>query len=485
MLKVKNLWSAAALVIVFYAFSYAAGSPIAELKADAGNIEINVPQVKESVSVRSSDSDRAHAQWLEAKKLYSDGTYTPRSRTRIDGNGSKAVMLQGFHWYADNYHLHLANGWWGEIASKASEIGRAGFNLIWIPPVSVGSYYPTQWYNLNSQWGNQENLVNAVKKLHSASVYVVGDMVLNHRNGTTDWYDFTNPDWPSTVITQNDEWAGISALPNNGKSPNYDEGANESGCRDLDHTQKIVQDDTKVFMRWLQNKIGIDGWRYDMVKGYAAYYVGMYNKATMPSFSVGEYFDGNRQLVTNWIDGTDNSGGKAGASSAFDFPTHFLLQSAVESDNYNNMSDNGRPAGLIGWWPAKSVTFVENHDTSPRDENFIANASQTYKDQRLVEYAYILTHPGLPCVFWPHYFDWGSSYKDKLQTLINIRKQAGISSTSSVQIYRAEHGLYAAVIEGDKQRVAVKLGSSWNWQPGEGWTMATNGEKFAVWTAPK
>lgn len=34
-------------------------------------------------------------------------------------------------------------------------------------------------------------------------------------------------------------------------------------------------------------------------------------------------------------------------------------------------------------------------------------------------YAYILTHPGMPCVLWEHYFDNG--FGDAIKALIGIR----------------------------------------------------------------
>ena len=41
-----------------------------------------------------------------------------------------------------------------------------------------------------------------------------------------------------------------------------------------------------------------------------------------------------------------------------------ILQTAVENCEYWRLIDPaGRPPGLIGWCPAKAVTFVENHVT--------------------------------------------------------------------------------------------------------------------------
>ena len=485
---IRKTWLAAVLLSLYFlpASALERTYPASEeLKAETKNIAVALPEpaTKAIASDKAAaEHIKAHADWLKAVQLYHDNVFQPRPQLRVDVAGSPVVMLQGFHWYADNYWNHAPQGWWGVLAQSAGEVGRSGFDLVWFPPASNGSYYPNEWYDLDSQWGTKDVLVKAVNAMHAAGVKVVADIVLNHRNGTTNWLDFKNPDWPSSVIVKDDEVWGQSAYAGMPRSPNYDEGQGEVGCRDLDHRDAQVQQDTKIFMRWMKNTIGFDGWRFDMVKGFAPYHIHDYNDASSPVFSVGEYYDGNRQLIADWIDGTDNSTGKVNASSAFDFTTRFSLIAAIEGDRYELLNDSGRPSGLIGWWPSKAVTFVENHDTSPRDPNFIKNASKEYRDQHIMGYAYILTHPGIPCVFWPHLFDWGTDYKTQIQTLVAVRKSAGITSTSPVQIISATNGLYAAVVTGKNQRLALKLGTNMSWQPGPGWELATSGEKYAVWT---
>jgi hypothetical protein len=54
-----------------------------------------------------------------------------------------------------------------------------------------------------------------------------------------------------------------------------------------------------------------------------------------------------------------------------------------------------------------SVTFIENHDTEPvRD-----GGNKRFPDDKVMQgYVYILTHPGIPCVFWRHFFDQGEGH---------------------------------------------------------------------------
>jgi alpha-amylase len=249
--------------------------------------------------------------------------------------------------------------------------------------------------------------------------------------------------------------------------------------RDLDHTNGDVRAAVKHYLHRLK-AVGFRGWRYDLVKGFHGRFVAEYNDASAPEFSVGEFFDSDRQKVTHWIDDT------AGKSTAFDFPTRYLLHEACTRDDYSRLRsvNGGRvvPGGLIGFWPSRAVTFVDNHDTEYRREE---EHQHQYSDTRHfpdktvpMAYAYTLTHPGNPCVFWSHYFDWGSATRQCIDRLIRVRKGTGLHARSWVDIKDARRRLYAAVIDG---QVAVKLGAD-SWHPGGGWHLAADGDRFAVWT---
>jgi alpha-amylase len=386
-----------------------------------------------------------------------------QSQERYNGNGFD-VMLQGFHWTSQN---QAQNGkpWYQIISENSGTIKNAGFTIVWFPPpsstVDSEGYLPNQWYALDTRYGTRTQLQGAINSLLPTKS--IADIVINHRNGTaTGGADFTNPSFSnnSAAVANNDEC--------NCGSGNGDSGEGFNASRDLDHSNTSVRNEIVRFQNFLKNDIGFAGWRYDLVKGYSGNYVGIYNDATQPQFSVGEYFDSDRQRVVNWIDAT---GAK---STAFDFPTRFILKDALSNNQFWRLKTvDGKPTGAIGWWSAMSVTFVENHDTEPVRNNGLAFPG----DKVLQANVYILTHPGIPCVFWRHFFDFGETQKQKIRSLIQIRQRNGINSRSVVNIREADGSRYAAIID---DRVAMKIGPG-SWSPGSGWRLALDGESFAVW----
>ena len=381
--------------------------------------------------------------------------------------GDSTVMLQGFHWTS-----WKTAPWWNTVESKVGDISQAGINLIWLPPSSDSAsnegYLPRRLNILDSKYGSSNELVSAITALHAKGVMVIADIVINHRVGTTNWADFTDPAWGPDAVCSDDEWGHGKGAPDTGLGVPF--------ARDLDHANATVQRDITAWMTWLRTSIGYDGWRYDFARGYGSRYMQMYNRATKPVFAVAEIWDDldlnntdpHRQALCDWM----NSIG--GEIKVFDFTTKGILQQAVSSGEYWRLKDaSGRPSGLIGWWPDNAVTFVDNHDTAVS-----ATSSKSWpfpSDKIMQGYAYILTHPGIPCIFWTHFFDLG--FKDEIARLARIRKSLGINSSSNVNILQASQNVYAAVID---NKLAVKLGDT-NWNPGSGWNQAALGKGYAVW----
>lgn len=395
---------------------------------------------------------------------------------RYNGTG-KEVMLQGFHWTSYDPANNGNKRWYRIIKENAKAIKDAGFDYVWFPPPSRSaagdnSYLPTEWFELKNDYGDRNELKQAVAALKPAMALC--DIVINHRCGTTTGgVDFTKPAFGNAEQNKSAVVAGDEC--NCGKGHPEEQHHNGGICeannagRDLDHTSPLVQARVKQFLHILKDEVGFAGWRYDQVRGYNGLHIGTYNDASKPVLSVGEFWDDSAQTVVNWVDET---GGK---SMAFDFPTRAALVGATMSQDYSRLKTlAGKPPGLIGLWSEMSVTFIENHDTElVRD-----GGSKRFPDGKIMQgYVYILTHPGIPCVFWRHFFDQGEDQKARIIKLIEIRKKAGITSRSGVFIEPNTDGKYAAIID---DKIAMKIGPA-SWSPGEGWEVALDGQDYAVW----
>jgi len=385
--------------------------------------------------------------------------------------GSTDVMLQGFNWES-----HDCN-WYNTMKDKASDISDLKIDMVWFPqPASSDGgmgYLIQKYYDLNSNIGTQEQLKQTIAAYHAKGIKAIADIVINHRNGVGSWAGFESPSWGPWAVCSDDEWGQGTG--------NSDSGEGYGAARDLDHSNLTVQNDIKAWLNWLKDPInaGFDGWRYDYTKGYWGGYNKMYNEASTPYFSVGEFWPDirsggyddsypniqyHRQLLVDWV----NAAG--GTSTTFDFTTKWQLMLAVEKNEYWRL---GGIPGLIGEKPANAVTFLDNHDTGSTQGHWpFPNGSTGV----MIGYAYILTHPGVPCVFWDHLYDWG--LHDAIKTLIKARKDSGITSTSSVSVQKSEATVYAAIMDG---KLAMKIGSG-SWTPGAGWNIVASGTDYAVWS---
>lgn len=86
------------------------------------------------------------------------------------------------------------------------------------------------------------------------------------------------------------------------------------------------------------------------------------------------------------------------------------MQEGVGRREYWRLVDSqGRPPGVMGMWPSRAITFIDNHDTGSTLNHW------PFPSRNLPEgYAYILTHPGTPCVFYDHFYQVGVNVARRL-----------------------------------------------------------------------
>lgn len=425
------------------------------------------------------------------------------------------ILLQGFHWQSckTKWRVHDARSWYEILADNAIGIHRAGITYVWFPPPCPATredgegYEPTRWHCFDSSYGTESQLRAAIQALRGPEGQgpkALVDVVMNHRCGTTGFADFSQPHFagpgehsPEEIarancdaIAADDEWR--RQHDSNLVGPPQESGYEKATAgRHLDHNNPFVRAETEKWLRdYLRDYLGFAGFRYDMAAGFHPKFVGWYNDFAQPTISIGEFWREEGGELARWVartcGGVDQPEGscrrRRGKSAAFDFALRAKLRDALLRDDFGVLSASTTTLpGLVGLWPNMAVTFLENHDTEPVRQNGKAFP----QNKILAGYAYLLTHPGKPCVFWSHFFDYGhdefhQSYQAEISRMIAIRRQNGISSRSSCRILVAEKSLYAAIID---DRVAVKLGSSLLWRPGRGWANdpLCYGKDFAIW----
>ena len=428
------------------------------------------------------------------------------------GYNDDRVMIQGFMWESHQqgkqkgeggyeYEVDWQYKWYDHVKDQVSELADAKFNLIWLPPPSQGEgagYHPHEYYNFSNNYGDEVQHKELINTLLKAGIEPVADIVINHRNGTPGWATFKNPCWPASYICSTDEF--WSQDPNKMIEEDRqilvkgDKGAPDysgsdypyaTGARDLDHTNPCLREDIKTYLGKLKT-FGYRGWRYDLVKGYDPKYVAEYDYASKPTFAVGEYWDGNANTLTWWVDQTKLEGQPDPAEkacSAFDFAAYYQLKEFINSGKYNHLPaityKDGTYDGLIAINKDKTVTFLENHDTGFPQKQF-DSFENNYK--LMQGYAYIVTHPGVPCVYWKHYFDWNRG--NEIKKMIWARKYAGVHSGSYIKT--EVHGDDYVAIIGDKpsesSTLIVKIGPGFGFNPdGNIWELETCGQGYAIW----
>ena len=199
--------------------------------------------------------------------------------------------------------------------------------------------------------------------------------------------------------------------------------------------------------------MGYTGFRYDFVKGYDPKYIEMYNEASKPKFSVGEYWQGSVTAskkgdhpfggVKDWVEATGKT------SAAFDFPMKYLIKSAFGGNNWK-LLDINLTSTLVGIEPQYAVTFIDNHDTGePHDNPDPLRANVEAAN------AYILAMPGTPCIWISHW----KPYKYTIKKCILARKIAGVTNTSTIIKSEGQANGYVLIVKGDKGNVLLLLGS--------------------------
>ena len=393
---------------------------------------------------------------------------------------SEDIMLQAFYW--DSYQdKGYGDTRWTTLTGQASEIG-SYFSLVWLPPSAEGSgglgYIAKCYSNQNCSLGSQQELQTLINALHNKGTRVIADVVVNHCGNRSSWCDFNSVNFGSYgQFSPNSSWITSDDEGGCNSSGNKDDGqheANYGAARDWDHKNSNVQEMCKAYTKWLKNVMLYDGFRYDYCGGFHVSHVDAYNSAAKPYFSVMEYWYGDANELKTRID-------QAGKNTlTFDFALKYnTLRDGIFKKSYTKCKNGGlRGKGYSKY----AVTFIDNHDTFARgsDNEDVANKrdGSSVNDKSLMMRcnAYILSMPGIPCVFYPHWV----KHKAEIKKMIDARRAAGVHSESTVS-EEAGSAFYRATVYGKHGAIKLMLGTAAEDAQPEGYTVVVKGTDYAMY----
>lgn len=390
----------------------------------------------------------------------------------------QGVMLQGFYW--DSF----SDSKWTRLETEADDLAPY-FKLVWIPQSgncgtgqSMG-YDDLYWFaNYDSSFGTEAELRSLIATFKQKGIGTIADVVINHRKNLSSWVDFPAETYKgvtyqlqSTDICRDDDGGQtLTWATNNGYSLSTynDTGEGWSGMRDLDHNSQNVQQTVLAYLDFLLNDLGYAGFRYDMTKGYAASFTGLYNSTAKPTYSVGEYWDGDKSKVSAWLTGTEVDGAKQ--SAAFDFPFRYSVRDAVNNGNWTKLATGGLATDDA--YKRYAVTFVENHDTEYRSAD---TQQDPIRKDTLAANAFLLAMPGTPCIFFKHWQDC----KADLKNMILLRNLVGIGNQSEWTCTQSNSGRYIVTTTGTNGKLLAAVGSTVKYYtPSNEWALAADGYHY-------
>ena len=264
------------------------------------------------------------------------------------------------------------------------------------------------------------------------------------------WSGTRNMDIASELVYQS--YTDFTSMPSGSGSMNYENfKPNSTNTTKLDgdwdwpwfyydYDQNVPSTKSALidWTKWLWNNAGIRGLRMDAVKQFPPEFVGdllddLHTNGIDPGIVVGEFYDANTASLKYWIDQVytymDNSTKLSITPRVFDFSLRDVLEKA--SDEFGYDARNIFTASLVdaqGVSGSNVITFANNHD--------FRDSAQQINHDPILAYAYLLTNNqvGLPCVFYPDYYEvpgfTNGGLKRKIDDLINVHKNFIYGSSS-------------------------------------------------------
>ena len=337
------------------------------------------------------------------------------------------VMQRSF--YDSNGDLH---GDLNGFVEKLDYLKQLGVTTILFTPLYESdfyhNYFPTNYYNIDPEYGSKEDYINFVKAVHEKGLKFLMDMETQYAQEGNIWFDdsYKNPTSKySDFIYYTDslnQYPEQIFLPARSPLFNFKAWPGESHhIVILDLNQAPVKNWMKEFyLYWVDpNKDGnfddgVDGFRIDHIMDdldYKGIITSMYADFWNPIFTACKEVNPNIFVLgepANWGEYGDDMITRSGADASFNFPLKFALSSKKASQDMFEKTeikkveiDPNQVHTIIDSTLSKfkngkyNVNFIENHDT----ERYATTVEGNSGLLRLGAVLNILL-PGIPSIYY-------------------------------------------------------------------------------------
>ena len=398
------------------------------------------------------------------------------------------VIMQAFYWDCPAIE-GKGYAWWDHLAGEVPALEAAGFTALWLPPASkaanvggmsmgydVYDYYDLGKYpqksvrkingedEVRTWYGSEQELKSLIRAAHGKNLKVYADLVLNHNNGADaeEYNPITQRMWWTRFTPQSGlftrDWTCFNPSPYRAIDTTA-----FGDMPDLCHINPRVSTGILNHAKWMIEEIGFDGFRYDFVKGFGGWLIRAIHDRTytrqgkqVDIFGVGECWAGD-DYIDGWLD--DVNCWALNRVGAFDFPLRYRLKDLCDSYGFSlrRLAEGGV---LMKDRPFEAVTFVDNHD-------FRGGTTPGIMNDKLLAYAFILTHEGYPCVYWQDYVAWGLGKPGRPDGIAALVRAHEDHAGGATKVLHADDDLYIMQRSGiDAQKGLVFVlnnrGDAWN-----------------------
>ena len=247
--------------------------------------------------------------------------------------------------------------------SQLDYIENLGVNAVQLMPIQEfdgnlsWGYNPNHYFALDKYYGTREQYKEFIDECHARGLAVIVDVVYNHATGSHPWAKM----W----------WAGDRTASNN---PWFNEYAKHpyNVYHDFNHENAMVKDHVKRSLEYLLTEYDVDGFRFDLTKGFTQKDTGGDNGDVA---AWGNYDQGRVDILKGYADHiwsvnkdavvifehlADWSEEKVLAEHGIQLwrNMNHSYRSAVAGGSGDFSGSYEKTAGLYGGW----VSYMESHD---------------------------------------------------------------------------------------------------------------------------